>query len=97
MDKPLIRDRKPLPSLAEAPNAGGMGNTVQTVPMVRIDKEGAKRVPPQSAALKAWEVTVRYDSGSFDSVTLDSEPQFKIGDRVRLRENLLEPLKETTR
>ncbi len=90
--KPAARDRNTLPSITSAPNAGGMGNTVQAVPLFSIGKDGAHRVQPQPVTRTSWEVAVRFDDGSFGFVTLDAEPGLKVGDRVRQVENTLEVL-----
>jgi hypothetical protein len=92
LDKPVARERATLPSITSSPSVGGMGNTVQTVPLLSIGKDGAHRVPREPATQRTWEVTVRYDNGSFGFVTLESEPDLKVGDRVRHVENTLEML-----
>lgn len=97
MDKPVARERNTLPSISAAPSAGGMGNTVQTVPLFSIGSEGAHRVRPESAMRSFWEISVRYDNGSFGFVTLESEPELKVGDRVRYIENTLELLIQPAR
>ena len=74
-----------------------MGNTVQTVPLLSIGKDGAHRVPREPVTQTTWEVTVRYDNGSFGFVPLEVEPDLKVGDRVRHVENTLEPLDRPAR
>jgi hypothetical protein len=69
-----------------------MGSTVQTVPLLSIGKDGAHRVPREPVTHRTWEVTVRYDNGSFGFVPLAAEPDLKVGDRVRHVENTLELL-----
>ena len=92
LDKPAARERNTLPSVTASPNEGGMGNTVQTVPLLSIGKDGAHRVPREPAIQHTWQLTVRYDNGSFGFVTVDTEPDLKVGDRVRHVENTLELL-----
>ncbi len=97
LTKPVAPQRNPLPPITSSPSAGGMGNSVQTVPLVSIDKEGAHRVKPESATRTLWEVTVRYDDGNLASLTFAAEPALKIGDRVRQTENNLELLSQPAR
>jgi len=92
IDKPAPRERTKLPSIDAAPSAGGMGNTVQTVPLFSIGKDGAHRVQREPATQPVWEITVRYDHGSFAFVTVEAEPELNVGDRVRHIENTLELL-----
>jgi hypothetical protein len=92
LDKPAARERNKLPSITSSPSVGGMGSTVQTVPLLSIGKDGAHRVPREPVTHRTWEVTVRYDNGSFGFVPLAAEPDLKVGDRVRHVENTLELL-----
>ena len=97
LDKPVARERDKLPSITSSPSVGGMGSTVQTVPLLSIGKDGAHRVPPEPVTRTTWEVTVRYDDGSFGFVPLAAEPDLKVGDRVRHVENTLELIEHAGR
>lgn len=58
---------------------------------------GAQRVQREPATRGVWGMTVRYDNGQFGLVTLDSEPDFRVGDRVRRVGNTFEPIAQPAR
>ena len=89
VEKPVAPERDA--SASPAPAAGGIGNETQAVPLVSFGKGGAQRVPREQAAHSVWEMTVRYDNGQFGLVTLDSQPVFGVGDRVRRVDNTFVP------
>ena len=90
IEKPIAPERKTLPSITAAPQAGGMGSETQAVPLFTLGRSGAHRVQRQPTARIEWEITVRYDNGQFGFLTHESEPEFKVGDRVRVVENVIE-------
>lgn len=70
-----------------------MGSVTQPVPLFTIGGgSGPQRVKPAPSSRTSWEITIRYDNGSFGFVTVDAEPDFAVGDRVRFVENVIEPL-----
>ena len=92
IEKPVAPVRETLPSITSSPSVGGMGSTTQPVPLVRFGKDGPHRVQRAPTTRIVWEITIRYDSGQFGFLTHDSEPDAKVGDRVRIVENVIEPL-----
>lgn len=90
IEKAIAPERKTLPSITASPQAGGMGSETQAVPLFSFGSGGAHRVPRQPTTRNEWEITVRYDNGQFGFLTRDSEPEFKVGDRVRVVENVIE-------
>lgn len=97
VEKPVAPERGTLPSFAASPQAGGMGTTTQAVPMLSFGAGGARRVQRDPIVRSAWEITVRYDNGQFGFVTQDGEPELRVGDRVRMFENVLEPIPQSPR
>ena len=97
IDKPVAPERKVLPSITSSPQAGGIGNETQAVPLFSLGRGGAHRVQREPSTRSVWEMTVRYDNGQFGFVTQDSEPDLKVGDRVRHVENSLEPIAQPAR
>jgi hypothetical protein len=97
IEKPVAPERDTLPSINSSPRVGGSGSTVQPVPLFSLGAGGAKRVQREPATHSVWEITVRYDNGSFGFVTQDGEPDLRVGDRVRMFENVLEPIPYTAR
>lgn len=91
VENPVAPERDASAGVALPPAAGGVGNETQTVPLVSFGKGGAQRVPREQATHSVWEMTVRYDSGQFGLVTLDSQPAFGVGDRVRRIDNTFVP------
>jgi hypothetical protein len=97
IDKPVAPDRSLLPNSTSAAQAGGTGNGAQAVPLFSFGRSGAQRVQREPTTRSVWELTVRYDNGQFGFVTQDSEPDFKVGDRVRHIENTFEPIPQPPR
>lgn len=97
LEKPIAPERETLPSIASSPQAGGMGSATQPVPLLSFGAGGPQRVQREPATRSVWEITVRYDNSSFGFVTQEAEPEFKVGDRVRLIENVLEPIPQPAR
>ena len=90
IEKPIAPERRALPSITASPRAGGMGSDTQAVPLLSFGGGAPHRVQRQPATRSEWEITVRYDNGQFGFLTHDSEPEFKVGDRVRVVENVIE-------
>ena len=97
IDKPVAPERNILPGITSSPHAGGIGNETQAVPLFSLGRGGAQRVPREPATRSVWEMTVRYDNGQYGFVTQDSEPELRVGDRVRHVEHTLEPLPQPAR
>ena len=92
IEKPVAPVRETLPSITSSPRVGGMGSTTQPVPLFSFGSDGPHRVQRAPATRRVWEITVRYDTGQFGFLTHDSEPEAKVGDRVRVVENVIELL-----
>jgi hypothetical protein len=93
VERAVAPERKLLPDLAATPREGVSGSATQAVPLFVFDAgRGASFVRPQPVSRSSWEVTIRYDNGSFGFVTVDAEPEFAVGDRVRLGDNIIEPI-----
>jgi len=92
VEKPVAPVRETLPSITSSPRVGGMGSTTQTVPLFSIGSDGPHRVQRAPTTRRVWEITIRYDTGQFGFLTHDSEPEAKVGDRVRVVENTIELL-----
>ena len=97
IEKPVAPVRETLPSITSSPRVGGMGSTTQPVPLFSLGSDGAHRVQRAPATRRVWEITVRYDTGQFGFLTHDSEPEAKVGDRVRVVENVIELLGQPAR
>ena len=97
IEKPVAPEREALPSITSSPQVGGMGSETQAVPLFSIGRGGPQRVQREPTTRSVWEVTVRYDNGQFGFVSQDSEPDLKVGDRVRLVENVLERIPQPAR
>lgn len=97
VEKPVAPERGNMPNIAATPPAGGIGNETQAVPLISFGQGGAQRVPREPATHSVWEMTVRYDNGQFGLVTQDSQPEFKVGDRVRRVNNTFEPIPQPAR
>ena len=98
IEKPIAPERNLLPNnMTSSPQGGGMGNETQAVPLFSIGRSGAHRVQREPVTRSVWEMTVRYDNGQFGFVTLESEPDIKVGDRVRHVENTLELIPQPAR
>src|SRR6185295_2335579 len=92
IEKPIAPERNLLPSVASSSHAGGTGNETRAVPLFSIGASGPQRVQRDPVTRNVWETTVRYDNGQFGFVTNESEPELKVGDRVRHVEHTLELL-----
>jgi hypothetical protein len=92
IEKAIAPERKTPSSIASSPQSGGMGGETQAVPLFSLGKGGPHRVPREPATRSAWEVTVRYDSGQFGFLTQDHEPEFKVGDRIKMIDGVIEVL-----
>jgi hypothetical protein len=92
IEKPVAPERNLLPSVGSSSHAGGTGNETRAVPLFSIGASGAQRVQRDPVMRNVWEITVRYDNGQFGFVTNESEPDLKVGDRVRHVEHTLELL-----
>jgi hypothetical protein len=93
IERPIAPERRLLPDVAATPREGVSGSVTQAVPLFVFDaSSGARRVKPEPMSRSTWEVTIRYDNGSFGFLTVDAEPDFAVGDRVRLVDNVIEPL-----
>jgi len=97
IEKPVAPQRELLPSIASSPQAGTMSSDTQTVPLISFGRSGPQRVQREPATRSVWEVTIRYDNGQFGFVTQEAEPDLKVGDRVRLVENVLELIPQPAR
>ena len=97
IEKPVAPERETLPSITSSPSVGGMGSATQPVPLFSFGSGGPQRVQREPITRSVWEITVRYDNGSFGFVTQEAEPELKVGDRVRLIENVLEPIARPAR
>jgi hypothetical protein len=97
IEKPVAPERDTLPSLTSSPQVGGIGSATQAVPLLSFGAGGPQRVQREPATRSVWEITVRYDNGQFGFVAQDGEPELKVGDRVRMFENVLEPIPQTPR
>src|SRR3954468_22924909 len=97
IEKPVAPERNLLPSVASSSHAGGTGNETRAVPLFSIGAGGPQRVQRDPVTRSVWETTVRYDNGQFGFVTNDSEPELKVGDRVRHVEHTLELLSPPAR
>lgn len=92
VQRPAAPERKPIPDITASPRTGGMGSSVQTVPLFSMSREGVSRVERPPLYVPNWEITVRFDNGAFGVVTQETEPDWKVGDRVKLIDNILEAL-----
>ena len=90
IEKPVAPERNLLPNNTSSAQGGGIGNETQAVPLFSIGRSGAHRVTREPTTRSVWETTIRYDNGQFGFVTQESEPEIKVGDRVRHIENTLE-------
>ena len=97
VEKPTAPGRDTMPGTSVAPTPGGIGNEVRAVPQISIGRGGAQRVEREPATRSVWELTVRYDNGQFGLVTLDSQPNFAVGDRVRRIDNTFVPIPQPAR
>ena len=97
VEKPVAPERDLMPSITSTPQAGGIGNQTQAVPLFSFGRGGPQRVQREPVTRSVWEMTVRYDNGQFGFVTQAAEPDLRVGDRVRHVENTLEPIAQPAR
>lgn len=90
IEKPVAPERNLMQNLPSSSHAGGTGNETRAVPLFSLGPSGPQRVQREPTTRSNWEVSVRYDNGQFGFVTLEMEPDLKIGDRVRHVEHTLE-------
>ncbi len=69
---------------------GGSGKKILTVVGAAGGAYAGHQVEKQARGTKHWEVTVRMDSGTLRTLTSESEPVWRAGDRVRLVNGRLE-------
>ena len=74
------------PQFGAAPLPGGSGLDpgVGTVPIGTSNRARVERDRLTQAAAPSYEVTVRYDDGSYGRVELGHDPRLKPGDRVKV-------------
>jgi hypothetical protein len=97
IEKAIAPERKTLPSITSSPQSGGMGSDTQTVPLFTLGKGGPHRVQREPTTRSVWEITIRYDNGQFGFLTHDHEPDFKVGDRVKMVDGVIELLAQPAR
>ncbi|MCJ7838808.1 MAG: hypothetical protein MUP61_06295 [Burkholderiales bacterium] len=92
IEKAVAPERELMPNTGPSA-AGGTGHQTQAVPLISFGSGsgGAQRVQREPATRSVWEMTVRYDNGEFGVATLDSQPVFAVGDRVRRVDNAFVP------
>jgi len=95
IEKPIAPERDLMPNIASTPQGGTMTSDTRTVPLFSLGRGGPQRVQRDPTTRSVWEITVRYDSGQFGFLTVEAEPDLKVGDRVRMVENVLEPIPQT--
>lgn len=69
---------------------GGSGRKILTVVGAAGGAYAGHQVEKQARGTKRWEVTVRMDSGALRTLSSESEPGWRTGDRVRLVNGRLE-------
>jgi len=90
IEKPVAPERNLMQNLPSTANVAGTGNETRAVPLISLGPSGPQRVQREPSTRSIWEVSVRYDTGQLGFVTLEMEPELKIGDRVRHVEHTLE-------
>jgi hypothetical protein len=97
VEKSVAPGRETSPNIPSSPPSGGIGSEGQPVPLLSFGQGGAKRVQREPSTYSVWEMTIRYDNGQFGLVTQDSQPEFKVGDRVRRVDNTFEAIPQPGR
>jgi outer membrane lipoprotein SlyB len=69
----------------------GSGRTVMTILGAAGGAYAGHEIEKKARTTKRWEVSVRLDDGSYRSVSLDTQPAWRSGDRVRYVNGALEP------
>jgi hypothetical protein len=90
VEQAVAPERELMPNTG-ATTPGGSSHQTQAVPLISFGSGGARRVPREPVTRSVWEMTVRYDNGEFGFATLDSQPKFSVGDRVRRVDNAFVP------
>jgi outer membrane lipoprotein SlyB len=63
---------------------GGTGQSIATVAGVAGGAYAGHQLEKQNQTPDAYKLTVRMDSGSYQTVTQDANPDIRVGDRVRI-------------
>ena len=69
----------------------GDGRTIATVLGAAAGALGGKEVEKRARATKHWEIVVRLDNGSTETLKSDTTPYWHGGERVRLLDGRLQP------
>jgi outer membrane lipoprotein SlyB len=70
----------------------GTGKKVMTVLGAAGGALAGKEIEKQANAKKHWEVTVRLDDGSYQTLSSPTQPYWHAGDRVRFLDGRLQPV-----
>lgn len=70
----------------------GMGRNIATVLGAGVGAFAGKEIEKQVRATKRWDITVRMDNGTTQTVSSNAEPYWHAGDRVRLIDGRLQPV-----
>lgn len=68
----------------------GPGEDVDTVTHLSIDFQGKSASAAPAATAKRWQVTVRYDDGSYAAFEQDNAPSVRKGDRIQVVDGRVE-------
>jgi outer membrane lipoprotein SlyB len=71
----------------------GSGRTIMTILGAAGGAYAGHEIEKKARSTKRWEVSVRLDDGSYRTVSLDTQPAWRSGDRVRYVNGALEPEK----
>jgi outer membrane lipoprotein SlyB len=69
----------------------GSGKTAMTILGAAGGAFAGHKIEEKVRSSSRWDVTVRLDDGSYRTVTLEQQPAWRSGDRVRLLNGALEP------
>jgi outer membrane lipoprotein SlyB len=69
-----------------------MGRNIATVLGAGVGAFAGKEIEKQVNTKKRWDITVRMDNGSMQTVSSNTEPFWHAGDRVRLVDGRLQPV-----
>jgi len=92
ISQPVPPQRNAFPQTAPGTTAGGLGSDNRTTTLFSLDREGFHRPARPPVTRSQWEVTVRFDNGAYGLVVEPSEPANRVGDRVQVVDDRLEPL-----
>ena len=70
---------------------GGNGKKVMTVLGALGGAMAGKHIEKQARSTTRWEIDVRHDSGTYQTVLSDVAPPYRPGDRVRVVDGRLQP------